>query len=636
MRARCYQLRAIEGVLDRYKGDQRTLVVCPTGGGKTVIAGHLGQAFLEMNMGRVMVVAHREELINQAADKFKTITGVTASIEKAERWSDETSLHGAPPVVVASVQTLNSGGDGTERMRRFSPKDFAFLWIDEAHHATAESYRKVIRWFCMGNPKLKLLGMTATADRADGEMLGQHDAELGGPIFQSVAFDYALPDIIHDGYLVPISQRSVIIEGLEYSNVRTTAGDLNEADLENAMMMEEPLHGVAYATIEVCFNLERGTLRKLKDDPDRGVKLLAMLEGRRRRRTLVFNVTVEHAKKMAEILNRWIPGCADSVYSKGMTREIREKKFAAFREGKIQFLCNCGICTEGYDDPGVELVVMARPTKSRSLYCQMCGRGTRPLEEIAALLGTLDTAELRRKLIVESNKPYVEILDFVGNSGRHKLVTTADILGIGYSEEVIEAARKKSEAGDVDMVESLATAKEEAEQKKREEEKKKQEREEEEERKRQMEAARRARLVGAVDYDVEEVDAFDRYRPAVDKQHAKGAPENRPTDGMVRILLALGVKAATIADFTHKQAGKVIGVMKARGVQPDWSRVPKDLPAPQPSQQPMRAMAMGERPTPAQQLLLSRRGYTSSQISGMDFNAAARALRDHSNIRSVA
>jgi superfamily II DNA or RNA helicase len=546
MKERAYQVQAHDAAMERFEaGHQRTLIVLPTGAGKTVVAGFVAKRLIEQNPGkRVMVLAHRDELIRQAADKFATITGIMPEIEKAGERTNEHSMHGPPPVVVASFQTLASqkkSKHGKRRIEKFSPYDFCFLWIDEAHHILADSYLGVARYFS-SHPECRVLGVTATPDRGDKQGLGK--------FFESVAFDYELPDIIADGYLVPIHQYSAVIDGLNLSKVHTVAGDLSAGELERAMMFEKPLHGVVHATLEVACGLEKGTCDEIKDYPDRGERLLECIAFRKRRRTLIFTAGVNQAERMAEILNRWIPGCARHIDGT-FPPEVRKKLLRDYANGEFQFLCNCMIATEGFDEPGVELVVMARPTKSRALYSQMVGRGTRPAAEIAHGLGELETADERRAMIAGSIKPHCQVLDFVGNSGRHRLVTTADILGKGRSEEVIALAREKSEAGDVDMTEALNLAAEEVELKKRQAEEAAKKKHEAEMRRKQAEAAKRAGLVGTSDYHLREVDGFDTHSPRVNQINPK-LPKS-----YVKVLRDHKVPDCDIAKFDEATAARV-------------------------------------------------------------------------------
>lgn len=420
MKPRPYQQQALSAVFDAWKDYRAVLVVQPTGTGKTVLFGHVIAA---MPIGRAMVLAHREELIFQAARKIHTITGIQPGIEMAEMRASQ-SLWENPPCVVSSIQTQCAGEGGDGRMTRFDPATFSLLVIDEAHHATSATYRRVIDYYRTGNPAIRILGVTATPDRADEEALGQ--------VFDTVAFDYELPDAISDGWLVPILQRAVTVEGLDYSGIRTTAGDLNGADLAAVMEYEESLHAIAAPTME----LTKG------------------------KRVLVFAASLAHAERLTEIFNRHEPACAQWVHG-GTPKDDRREIFSGYASGAFRILVNVGVATEGFDEPGIQAVVMARPTKSRALYAQMAGRGTRPAEAIAHALNDEPDAAARRAMISSSGKPSVEILDFVGNSGRHALMTTADILGGNRSDAVVARAKKIVEEADglpMDMSDVLAQA----------------------------------------------------------------------------------------------------------------------------------------------------------------------------------
>ena len=466
MKLRPYQHAAVDAVLAAWKEFIAVLVVLPTGCGKTVL---FAEIIRRLNT-RTMVLAHREELVFQAKDKICRVTGLDAHVEMGEYRADMWGLGGAPMVVVSTVQTHTAGGDGGGRMTKFAPEDFGLLVIDEAHHATSPTYRRCVDWY-MRNPKMRVLGVTATPDRADEEALGQ--------VFGTVAFDYGLTDAISAGWLVPVEQQMVHVEGLDFSGCRTTAGDLNGADLAQVMEYEQNLHGIADPAFEIAGG----------------------------RRTLVFAASVDQAERLAEILNRHRPGCAGWLCGK-TDKDSRRKTLGDFASGALQFVCNVGVLTEGFDDAGVEVVVMARPTKSRSLYAQMAGRGTRPSEEIAgALNGAADDAA-RRAMIAASRKPGCLIVDFVGNSGRHKLVCTADILGGNVSEEAVNlAAGRARDAGrPVDMSEEIARAQREIDEAKR------------------REAAKRAALTAKAKYSVTLVSPFDVFdiSPAQERGWDKG------------------------------------------------------------------------------------------------------------------
>lgn len=452
MKLRPYQSAASDAIFTEWQENDSTLVVLPTGGGKTIL---FADVIRRMFPRRALVLAHREELIFQARDKIQRVTGLQADVEMGE-YRAESGLFDAARVVVSTIQTQCSGGDGGGRMGKFDPQRFGVLIIDEAHHATSPSYRRVIDYY-RTNPALKVLGVTATPDRADEEALGQ--------VFQSVAFDYEVLDAIHDGWLVPIEQQMVHVEGLDYSSIRTTAGDLNGGDLAAVLEAEKNLQQIAAASLQII-------------GP---------------RRALVFTASVKAAEMTAEIFNRYRPGMASWVCGK-TEREERRRILADFAAGKLQVVCNCGVLTEGFDDPGVEVVIMGRPTKSRSLYSQMVGRSTRPLPGV---VDGPETADERRAAISASAKPSCLVVDFVGNAGKHKLVTSADILGGKVSEEALELAlaRTLKAGGPVNMTEALGEAEEELKQQR--------------EQARLAEVARRARLVATARFTTQSVDPFD-------------------------------------------------------------------------------------------------------------------------------
>ena len=494
MKLRPYQSAASDAIFTEWQTNDSTLVVMPTGGGKTVLfADVIRRVFPK----RALVLAHREELIFQARDKIQRVTGLTADVEMGD-YRAEGGLFGAARVVVSTIQTQCSGGDGGGRMAKFDPQRFGVLIIDEAHHATSPSYRRVIDYY-RTNPALKVLGVTATPDRADEEALGQ--------VFQSVAFDYEVLDAIHDGWLVPIEQQMVHVHGLDYSCIRTTAGDLNGGDLAAVLEAEKNLQQMAAASLEIIGQ----------------------------RRALVFTASVKAAEMTAEIFNRHRKDMAAWVCGK-TDREERRTVLADFAAGKVQVVCNCGVLTEGFDDPGVEVVIMGRPTKSRSLYSQMVGRSTRPLPGV---VDGPESAEERRAAIAASAKPSCLVVDFVGNAGKHKLVTSADILGGKVSEEAQELAmtRARKAGKPVNMAQALDEA--EADLKQQEQE-------------RLAEAARRAQLVATARFSTEEVDPFDAYD--VHPVAARGRDSVRQLTAKQRSLLAKqGINPDGVSSSQGKQ-----------------------------------------------------------------------------------
>lgn len=497
---RDYQQKASDLIIEAFKESQSALLVLPTGGGKTVI---FADVIRRVHPQRAIVVAHREELIFQAKEKIQSITGLRCEIEMGDLAA---SIHESvrPDVVIATVQTQISG-NGTKRMHRFPPDSFGLLIIDEAHHAVSPSYAQVMDHYKQ-NPDLKILAVTATPDRLDEKKIGK--------LFGPPVMDYEINDAIDDGWLVPISQRMVRVDYLDYTDVRTTAGDLNLGDLEKVMMAEKTLQGIAGASLEIIGE----------------------------RRSIVFTVSVDQARTCSEIFNRHRCGCSAMVCG-ATPKEDRRHILREFAMGNIQIVCNCGVLTEGFDDCGVECIVMARPTKSRALYSQMVGRATRPLQGV---VDGVEPAGKRKICIAASEKPSCEIVDFVGNSGRHKLITTADILGANDSDEVVERALKKVKQGNIakrmDMV--LAEARDEIEEEKRKEI----------DRRRQLEEARKSRVVAKVRYTSTAINPFDVFdlKPV----HMRGWDEGKQLSEKQRSLMRR--QGLNPDDYSYSEGRQII------------------------------------------------------------------------------
>ena len=507
MQLRPYQEEAYHCTLEKFKTVDSAICVLATGLGKTVYAAHLINHFRES--GRIMIIAHRAELIYQADNHIQEICDVESDIEMGAEWATSFEEFKAD-VVISTVQTQVAGREGG-RMTRFDPNEFSLLVIDEAHHAPAATYKRIVEYYKQ-NPALKILGLTATPDRKDKKAMGQ--------IFEEVAYAYDIRDGIDDGWLVGIEQYSKYLENLDYSQIRTTAGDLNGKDLATVLEYEEIPHAMVDGIMEAAGD----------------------------KKTLVFAASVPQAEIMTEIFNRHNRKPNSARFVSGKTpKDIRRVMFKDYANKAFQYLVNVGVATEGFDDPGIECVAIARPTKSRTLFAQMIGRGTRPLPGIVDLYsGVVE----RREAIAASAKPILEVIDFVGNVGKHKLIGPADILGGRYTDEVVELAKKNAELDSdksktpVDIVTELQKAEREIA------------------KRHQMaeDAIARDHLLLRAKYSTAKINPFN----VLDIDPKKEAPWHKgrtPTNGQIKYLEKCGVPIDGLT-FTH--ASQIIDTMIKR------------------------------------------------------------------------
>jgi superfamily II DNA or RNA helicase len=327
---RPYQAISRDKCFERWQGgDRSTLLVLPTGTGKTVVAGLVARAARDDHARRCLFLAHREELITQAADKLARV-GLTTAIEMGPSRARE-GYHGflgKPDVVIATVQTLQG-----RRLESWDPDEFGMIICDEAHHARAKSYRTVFDHF----RDHWLLGITATPDRGDNKNLGA--------VFDSLAYEYTLREAILDEYLVPIVAAR-LVTGVDLKDIRTTGGDYNDAEL-------------AARIAPFVEQLADATAREIGDRP-----------------AVVFCPDVRSSEAMADALT--FKGIAARAVSGAMDKSQRRETLHDFHARKFQAIVCCDLLTEGWDEPQVSCVVICRPTRRRNRYAQMIGRGTRP------------------------------------------------------------------------------------------------------------------------------------------------------------------------------------------------------------------------------------------------------------------
>lgn len=512
---RPYQNDAIQAVIGAWPEHSSVLVVCPTGTGKSVIFSELAKYKSDK---RILVLANRGELLFQAARHIQR-AGLTTSIEKADL-SAGTGMWDKKQVVVASVQSMISKMGIATRMHKFEPNEFGLVICDEAHLFVAKSFQSIINYFVNGNPEIKIFGCTATPSRSDEVALGQ--------VFKHCAFRYEIADAINDGWLVPVTPLCLRVDGMDFSHISTSAGDLNSAELGAVMTAEKPLYGVAQATLEQVFCVEANSLHGV--EVEQWGKFLIDNETAPRS-ALVFTVTVKHAELMCDILNRVVPNIAEWVCGKTPENQ-RAATNERFKNGRLPILVNCGTHTTGFDAPRADIIV-PKPTKSHSLALQMFGRGFRPAEvDGRSIVDQYETAQERKDAIARSRKPKVTIIDLHGVTGKHKLITPFDILGGKLSPETVELAIKNSiERGrPVDMTEEMENARKELE--KRIQEAK------------DREQSKRAKLVGKAKFRVSTTNMFD----GSSSKPVQMLPRQGKvvSEGMARILKTCGIDPFSI------------------------------------------------------------------------------------------
>lgn len=351
MELRPYQQEARESVENEWnKGVQRTLLVLPTGCGKTIVFAKVTEDCVRTG-DRVLILAHRGELLDQAADKLLKSTGLKCATEKAE----ESCLDSFFRVAVGSVQTLMR----QSRLNRFTPDYFGTIIIDEAHHAISDSYQRILQYFSGA----KVLGVTATPDRGDMKNLGS--------VFDSLAYEYSLPQAIREGYLCPIKALTIPLQ-MDLTGVGMQSGDFKAGDLGTAL--DPYLEQIADEMQKICLN----------------------------RKTVVFLPLVKTSQKFRNILN------AHGFHAAEVNGESNDRAeiLSDFDSGKYNVLCNSMLLTEGWDCPSVDCIVVLRPTKVRGLYSQMVGRGTR----------------------LCPGKEHLLLLDFLWLTERHELCHPANLI----------------------------------------------------------------------------------------------------------------------------------------------------------------------------------------------------------------
>jgi len=379
---RPYQERFFSAVREaKERGVNRQLGVLATGLGKACLF-----AALRTQLGfrkKIMVLVHREELAAQAKDKLKRWNpDLRVGVEMAGQCANVDGIF-PDDFVVASVPTL--GRKNSDRIRKFLPQDFSAIVSDEVHHAIAPQWKNVLAHFELLNAcetDILSLGLTATPNRSDGQGLRL--------LFDEIVFDMGIKDGIESGYLVDLNGMRISGKA-NLNNVHTRAGDFAEEELANAV-----------------------------NTPERnGIIVKEWMKHAYGKKTIVFTVDVQHALDLAEAFKAHVVE-AEAVWGED---PLRHQKLADHKAGKIMVLCNCAILTEGYDDPTVEVIIDAAPTKSTLRYTQKIGRGTRIPSDISNL-------HEARAAGIPISKESCLIMDVVDNCSKHSLVTMPSLLGL--------------------------------------------------------------------------------------------------------------------------------------------------------------------------------------------------------------
>ena len=337
MELRPYQEKAIDAICTAYdQGWRQQILSMATGSGKTVVFSALYERLKSRLNGKMLILAHTEELIDQS---IATMKSVNPSLRIDKEMADHKATPSEADVVVASVASL--GRLNTPRLSKYDVSQWSTVIVDEAHHTPANSYMNILDAFRVledGTKKL-LLGVTATPQRSDGKALGD--------IYKKMVYSYSLRQAIEDGFLVKVRGYRVTTNS-DISNVSMTAGDLNTGQLVEAI-----------------------------DNPDRNKRVVsAWIQWGEGRQTVVYAASIEHAQSLSAAFNdAGVPSAA--IWGSDSDRAT---KLTAHRTCDLRVLVNCALLNEGWDSPSVSCIVHASPTASSVRFTQRCGRATRLFE----------------------------------------------------------------------------------------------------------------------------------------------------------------------------------------------------------------------------------------------------------------
>ena len=423
---RDFQAEDVRNVLEAHQTHQSVLGRAATGLGKAVELAELVSHYSQT--GRVMVLVDVTKLVRQLAATIFWYTGSEPGIEMAdERANNGQFLKGKDRVIVSTVQTQYSGDEGTERYRLFDPKEFSCLLLDETELFLAPKARSVVDYYTTGNPDIKVFGCTATPIRTDGVTMGE--------LFTHVAFDRDILWGRDNGWLVKPRQAFVRVS-LDFSTMKVRKNEDGERDYSDAEIAEK------IENEQTLIELAKGIHEVAKT-----------------RKSIVVCPNVSSAKAVSHYIDAESPGCARVIYGEMADKE-KDSTFYAFENDEFQFLVSVMMLTKGFDSPNVSAVFNCRKTRSKRLYTQVMGRGTRPHKTIVAALNACEGPSQRLVMIADSIKPDMLMVNMVGIDDEVRDITILDIL-TATDTKIRDRATKNmldSDAESADPAEAVAEA----------------------------------------------------------------------------------------------------------------------------------------------------------------------------------
>ena len=422
MKLRDYQYDCCMAVFRSFDAGRKSLLIQKaTGLGKTVVFCKIAEHWAQQDLGRVLIIEPTIELVAQTARKVQEICGEFPGIEQASLYSDEDAFTRSNFIVACKPSLTSVMRDGRKRYERL--EDITLVIVDEAHHSATTAYAEILRYF-----DCKKIGFTATPNR--------HDKVALGELYEDCPYMMDIRKAIDAGWLVSCATHCIQLQSLDLSSVETYGkhGDFKLDQLGKAMSADKVVFEIADITAKESVGLK----------------------------TIVFCASVDEAMKVSGALNDvyqlkadWV--CGDKRRCPDTKRRSVLESFTCDQDG-VQIVCNVGVLTTGFDFPGLEHIVMARPTKSLTLFTQIFGRGTRPLAGVVDFDGS--TPDSRKERIAASAKPRFKFTDLRDTSLQHKLVTPVDVLGGELTIEEAAAAKKRLEEGLKDIDEAIKEAKE--------------------------------------------------------------------------------------------------------------------------------------------------------------------------------